>query len=221
MATTQTQRAGTTGALTETAPVRKYVSRTFESPLFGKLTAASVNAHLELYRGYVTQANAVLESITQRDRLEGNQVTPLTVSPGGLAKRLAFELNGVVLHELFFEQYLPGAHEGSGAFERAACHNFGSLEKWRAGVRALAKTRGPGWVVTVLDEQRDYLHNVWIALHELYVPAGHRIVFVLDEWEHAYLTDYGTKGRDDYSEAALQAVSMGCLDARIDRAMLR
>lgn len=221
MAITQTQRAGPAATSTEAAPVRKYVSRSFETPLFGKLTAASVNAHLDLYHGYITQANSVLESITQRNRLEASQVNSLTVSPGGLAKRLAFELNGVVLHELFFEQYAAGTHEGSGAFERAACHNFGSVEKWKSGVRALAKTRGPGWVVTVLDEQRDYLHNVWIALHELYVPAGHRVVFVLDEWEHAYMTDYGTKGRDDYSEAALQAVSLGCLDARIDRAMLR
>jgi superoxide dismutase len=51
------------------------------------------------------------------------------------------------------------------------------------------------------------------------VPAGHSIVFVLDLWEHAYLADYGSKGRDDYSEAALQTASPGCLDARIDRAM--
>jgi Fe-Mn family superoxide dismutase len=219
VATTQTQRAADTFA--EPVPVRKYVSKPFDSPSFGKLTAASVNMHLELYQGYVTQANAVLESIAQRDRLESSQTNPLTVSPGSLAKRLAFELNGVMLHELFFEQYLAGAHEGSGAFERAACHNFGSMDKWKAGVLALAKTRGPGWVVTVLDEQRDYLHNAWIALHELYVPAGHRIVFVLDLWEHAYLSDYGTKGRDDYSQAALQAAAVSCLDGRIDRAMLR
>ena len=200
-------------------PLRKYVSKPLEPSLFGKLSDGSVQAHLDLYRGYVAQTNAVMDSITQRERLEPGQVNALTASPGSLAKRLAFELNGIVLHEVFFEQYLPATHEGSGAFERAACHNFGSLDKWKSGVRALSKTRGPGWVVTVLDEQRDYLHNAWIALHELYVPAGHRIVFALDLWEHAYLTDYGTKGRDDFSEAALQAVSMGCLDARIDRAM--
>ena len=49
-------------------------------------------------------------------------------------------------------------------------------------------------------------------------PAGHRIVFALDLWEHAYMDDYGVKGRDDYSEAALQATALACLDARIDRA---
>jgi Fe-Mn family superoxide dismutase len=218
MATMQTQRSGSPSSA-DTAPVvRKYVPKTFEAPLFGRLSAASVDVHLGLYQGYVTQANTVLETMTQRERLEGNQVNTLTITPESLARRLSFELSGVVLHELFFEQYVQLAHEGSGAFERAACHNFGSVEKWKAGVRALSKTRGPGWVATVLDEQRDYLHNVWISLHELYVPAGHRVVFVLDLWEHAYLTDYGVKGRDDYSEAALQAASMACLDARIDRA---
>jgi len=218
MATTQQQRPGGNEAPSGSTPVRQYVARPFEPALFGKLGAASVNAHLGLYQGYVTQTNAVLESIAQRERLESAHADHLA-APESLARRLSFELNGLVLHELFFEQYLPATHEGSGAFERAACHNFGSVERWKAGVRALSKARGPGWVVTVLDEQRDYLHNLWIALHELYVPAGHRILFALDLWEHAYINDYGVKGRDEYAEAALQAASLACLDARIDRAV--
>ncbi|HXC59398.1 MAG TPA: Fe-Mn family superoxide dismutase [Steroidobacteraceae bacterium] len=217
MATVQQHRAGAPETPPESTPVRQYVARSFEPPLFGKLGNASVTAHLGLYKGYIDQTNTVLESITQRDRLESAHADHLA-APESLARRLSFELNGVVLHELFFEQYLPVTHEGSGAFERAACHNFGSVERWKSGVRALSKARGPGWVVTVHDEQRDYLHNVWIALHELYVPAGHRIVFALDLWEHAYMPDYGVKGRDDYSEAALQAASLPCLDARMDRA---
>lgn len=196
-------------------PVRKYVAKPFEVEAFGKLSAAAIDAHLGLYQGYVVQTNAVLESKAQLDKMGGELMENPVRPAESLARRLAFELNGITLHELFFEQYLKGLHSETGAFERVAAQNFGRVEQWRSSVSALAKTRGPGWVIAAFDEGRGYLHNFWLDMHHLYVPAGLRVIFVLDLWEHAYMTDYGAKGRGEYVDAALHATCMGCLDQRI------
>jgi Fe-Mn family superoxide dismutase len=201
-----------------TSPVRKYVPKVFELEGFGKLSAASIQAHLDLYQGYVVQTNAVLDSLARLERAGGELVEDPARPAESLARRLSFELNGIVLHELFFEQYLHGTSGSTGSFERAACFNFGSFEQWQASVRAVARTREIGWVVTVFDEQRSFLHNVWVGSHDLHVPANHRVVFVLDLWEHAYLGDYGVKGREEYVDAALGEVCRECLDLRIDKA---
>lgn len=202
-----------------TAPVRKYMPKVFELEGFGKLSAASIQQHLDLYQAYVVQTNAVLDSIAGLEKIGGELLEDPARPAESLARRLSFELNGVVLHELFFEQYLHGSTAASGAFERAACFNFGSIEQWQASVRAVAKTRGSGWVLSVFDEQRSYLHNVWVDSHDLHVPVGHRPVFVLDLWEHAYMDDYGARGREQYVDAALGELCRECLDSRIDRAV--
>jgi len=50
MATIQQQQPGGNESPPEATPVRKYVARPFEPPLFGKLGTASVNAHLAFTR---------------------------------------------------------------------------------------------------------------------------------------------------------------------------
>ena len=132
--------------------VRKYVAKPFEVEAFGKLSAAAIDAHLGLYQGYVVQTNAVLESKAQLDKMGGELMENPVRPAESLARRLAFELNGITLHELFFEQYLKGVHSETGAFERVAAQNFGRVEQWRSSVSTLAKTRGPGWAIAAFDE---------------------------------------------------------------------
>jgi Fe-Mn family superoxide dismutase len=195
--------------------VQKYLAKPFEIEAFGKLSAAAIDAHLGLYQGYVVQTNSLLESMAQLDKVGGELMENPVRPAEALARRLSFELNGVTLHELYFGQYLKSPSRATGAFERAAARNFGRVEQWSSSVSALAKARGPGWVITALDVERGYLHNFWVDMHHLYVPASLRVIFALDMWEHAYMADYGAKGRPDYVDAALHSTCMACLDSRI------
>lgn len=162
---------------------------------FGAMSAAAIKAHLELYKGYAEQTDAVLR---QLDTPPPPTAPPAALTPREtLARRLSFEGNGRILHELFFEQLeAPSAGEDH-VFSTALAQRFGSFDKWQEDVLELGATRGPGWVLTCLHMD-SLIENFWIDLHELGAPAGSAVLYVVDLWEHAYWTDYGAKGREKY-----------------------
>jgi superoxide dismutase, Fe-Mn family len=93
---------------------------------------------------------------------------------------------------------------------------FGGFAGWRADVVTLARTRGIGWVLCCWDPAAERLANVWVDLHQLGVPPGMRIAFVLDLWEHAYWDGYGPQGRAAYVEAMLDATRWDVVERRVD-----
>jgi superoxide dismutase, Fe-Mn family len=170
--------------------------REFKIAPFGALSAAAIEAHLALYKGYVEQTDAVQKQL-RSEAVAHSTVGALTPRET-LARRLSFESNGARLHELFFEQFeTPGEGEDR-AFSAAVSQRFGSLQAWQDDIFELGKTRGPGWILTCLDTRNDLIDNYWVDLHELGTPADCTVLYVVDLWEHAYWTDYGAKGRDKF-----------------------
>jgi superoxide dismutase, Fe-Mn family len=167
----------------------------FRIELFGALSAAAIKAHLELYKGYAEQTDAVLR---QLDTPPGPTPLPAAITPREtLARRLSFEGNGALLHELFFEQLEGATSAEDPVFSTAVAQRYGSVEKWQEDVLELGTTRGPGWVLTCLHRD-SLIENFWVDLHELGAPASSAVLYVVDLWEHAYWTDYGSKGREKY-----------------------
>jgi Fe-Mn family superoxide dismutase len=57
-----------------------------------------------------------------------------------------------------------------------------------------------GWVVLAMDPSSHRLINLWVGNHEVGVVVGFVPLIVMDVWEHAYVTDYGSnaEGRMKY-----------------------
>jgi superoxide dismutase, Fe-Mn family len=194
-----------------------YEAREFDLTAVTGLSARAVELHLELYRGYVKAFNALLSEQQAAFPAPGEAATPLDLSSH--ARRFAFEHNGIVLHELFFEAL--GATGGSspdrqGRLAEAATKTYGSLDQWMQHAAALAKLRGVGWIVTCHDPARDMLYNTWVDLHHLSVPANLRVVLALDLWEHAYLLDFAPAQRDNYFEMLWGSVDWAKVEQRLD-----
>ncbi|MCC6172363.1 MAG: hypothetical protein IT481_10080 [Gammaproteobacteria bacterium] len=124
----------------------------FEFRDFGRggLSAATLATHLELYRGYLAQTNELVGAIVDPAlrRAAGTVARPREAA----SRRLSFELNGVKLHEWYFEQ-LTGRGGGAAPASSSVATEamdvaFGGFDGWRADVEALAATRGIGWVVS-------------------------------------------------------------------------
>lgn len=188
-----------------------FVQRNFSMDPFDGQSERAMKDHLGLYAGYVKQASAIEHAL--RDGNIGSGMAVLRPRET-LARRLAFEANGVRLHELFFEQFVMSDRAGDGGFGRCVEDAYGSPEAWRADVKALGEARGPGWIVTTLDPGTGAVQNYWIDLHHLNTPANQTILFVLDLWEHAYWTDFGAAGRPKYIEAVLNGTKWPVIDAR-------
>jgi Fe-Mn family superoxide dismutase len=192
-----------------------YVAREFDLTAVTGLSARAVDLHLELYRGYVKAFNTLVAEQEAAFPAAGTAVQPIDMASH--VRRLAFEYNGIVLHELFFEALgAPGASspDKQGALAEAANRSFGSIERWMQHAAAHAKLRGIGWIVTVRDPLQDRLFNTWVDLHHLSVPANTQVVLALDLWEHAYLLDFAPAQRANYFEMLWSSIDWATVERR-------
>ena len=184
-----------------------YEPRSFDLSGVQGLSKKSIDLHLGLYKGYVDNLNKLLEQ------------APAGGSPlvnDGYNRRFAFEYNGVKLHELFFEQLAGkrGASDSDSAWARAVKQDFGDFNGWKSRIEGLAATRGVGWVMTLRERGKSKLHNFWVDLHHIHMPADSQIMFVLDVWEHAFLTDYMPAQKPEYVKAVLENVDWTAVEKR-------
>jgi Fe-Mn family superoxide dismutase len=191
----------------ETRTAGVYETRSFDLSRLQGISSKTIETHLGLYRGYVEKLN----ELASRARAGSADEAASRV------RRFSYEYNGVVLHELFFEQLSgPGAAQlGSGTVvAEAADISFGGTDEWRRDVYALSETRGVGWVICVRDPARNRIFNTWVDLHHLAVPAGAQVLFVLDFWEHAYLLDFAPKERTKYLDTLWKQIDWSVVERR-------
>jgi hypothetical protein len=108
--------APTTPRLPPVMSTRAYDELTFAFAPEQAVSQESVAVHVELYRGYVEQVNAIIDALRQSQAMAAGEQPARPRE--ALARRLAFELNGVVLHERLFEQMeSPIGKDGPAAFD--------------------------------------------------------------------------------------------------------
>jgi Fe-Mn family superoxide dismutase len=192
-----------------------YEAREFDlTPVTG-LSQRAVELHLGLYKGYVKAFNTLLAEQRAAFPAQGEAATPLDLASH--ARRFAFEYNGIVLHELFFEVLgAPGATspDKQGVLAEAAERSFGGLDQWMRHAAGLAKLRGIGWILAVREPRTNRLYNCWVDLHHLMVPANTQVVLAIDLWEHAYLLDFAPSQRGNYFETIWNSIDWGKVEAR-------
>ncbi len=194
-----------------------YQAKTFNLPAMNGLSEKQIKVHLGLYEGYVKNVNLLLATIKQ---YQG------TTDEGGKAavtemrRRLAFEFNGMRMHEYYFGQF-EGEKGGSpdSALAKAAEAKYGSGEQFIEHIKTVAGTRGIGWVVVYVDPQVKELHTVFVADHELGQLAGLPIVLALDMWEHAFMVDYVPADKKNYVDVFIANVNWSLIEERYARAV--
>jgi Fe-Mn family superoxide dismutase len=163
--------------------------------------------HWKLYEGYVKAANGLLDGTANAE--------PGSPTWAELKRRLAFEVDGIVLHEYYFGSLASGSklHPGSDlSVDLGAA--WGSVGAWREDFAKTGGMRGVGWVILYRDPTTGGLFNWWVSSHEQGHPAGFIPVLVLDVFEHAWMVDYGAGGRETYVTAFLDNVNWEVVEQR-------
>ena len=196
--------------------MRRYEARQFPrlKGLSG-ISDALLQDHLELYQGYGKNSNQII------DELEGmakaGKAAGTNLAYAELTRRLGFETDGVILHELYFSNLAPEPEPLSkeSALGRALAQSFGSTDAWLTDFKAIAAMRGVGWAVTFLDPASGGMTNRWIELHNDGHPAGYPPIVVMDCWEHAFVPDYKPTERAKYIDAYLRNLDYRACEARL------
>jgi Fe-Mn family superoxide dismutase len=161
------------------APVREYAEKDL-SALRGlkNLPDSLIEAHLKLYSGYVKNTNLLREHLA----------TAELGSPewSEMQRRMGFELNGLRLHELYFENLCSGGTAVSQGTTDLLGESWKSFDGWEQDFRAMGAMRGVGWAILYRDPVTERLSNHWITLHQDGHPAGFTPILVMDVWEHAF-----------------------------------
>jgi len=163
---------------------------------------ALVQAHLKLYAGYVKNFNRLSHGLSNTE--------PGTPEWSEMQRRVGFELNGVRLHELYFENLIPGGSAPTRDIDATFSDSWGTMSAWEHEFRSIGAMRGVGWAILYRDPFTHRLSNHWIDLHQNGHPAGFTPILLMDVWEHAFT---GME-RERYIDAFFANIDWGEVETR-------
>ena len=191
---------------------------TINNALLEKITSAPMEGisqellrqHFDLYKGYVNNANALLKDIASG-----------TVTGAALVdrrRRLGFEIDGVFMHELFFENITPANTEVPEPVKAFFAKHYGTYEKFAKEVEEAGATRGVGWVAVMYDCHTDLVTTTWVEEHHLGMLAQAQPLMLIDCWEHAFILDFKSTGRGAYVKTICKHIDWDVVSKRIESA---
>lgn len=190
-----------------------YEAKNFDG-LLGHVSGISdevLQMHFKLYKGYVSNTNLLLDELNQLQQ-ENKEKTPYFA---GLKRILGWEFDGMRLHELYFENLGQVNLDPNSPLAKAINEQFGSLDKWKDNFVATGLIRGVGWAALYKDPISGKLVNFWINEHDTGHLAGGSPLLLMDVWEHAYITQYGTD-RAQYIKAFFDNINWDVVSKRFD-----
>lgn len=158
-----------------------------------------IEQHWKLYEGYVAQVNKLHEELANLD--------PTSLSHSDRRRRLGFEYNGMILHELYFGNLIDTKINPSPELNKSLEETWGSLDRWQDDFINSGKTRGIGWAILYEHPETTKLFNAFIAEHEMGIIATCKPILVMDVWEHAYMVDHGATERGKYIDAFVNNIN--------------
>jgi len=162
------------------------------------ISAKTIEEHLKLYSGYVKNANAVIEQISELSKDSAKNMYLI----GELFRRFSFEYNGMRNHEVYFRHLEGGAQPitAGGPLEKLIIETCGSVDILLFGLRNIALTRGVGWAVIWYDKKDKRLLASWVDEQHLGQLNDCAMILAIDMWEHSFVADYQPSGKKQYVE---------------------
>jgi superoxide dismutase, Fe-Mn family len=180
------------------------------------VTEKPLQAHEELFEGYIEALNKVSAKLDAADRSVSNSNSSEFRS---LKIDEAFNSNAAFLHSLYFDNI--GHPESSVAIDSIAymrlSRDWGSFDAWQEDFIACGLASRSGWVLTVYNVFLQRYMNVVLDLHNINVPVGCLPVIALDCWEHTYFKDY-LKNRKAFIYKSMQEFNWDVIEKRIKQA---
>ena len=152
------------------------------------ISRESVEAHYKLYEGYVNKRNEIMGKLDELDVSSANQVYS---EVRALKVDLSFAIGGIKNHEVYFAHLGGEGGDPDGEFRALVERDFGSVDHWRADLRATAMA-ARGWAWTAYDWDEGRLFNYIGDAQNTFPVWNATPLIALDVYEHAYFLDFQT-----------------------------
>ena len=143
--------------------------------------------HDKHHQAYVNAANQDLEKL-EKARQEENELDFKAI-----AKNLSFNVDGHILHSLFWTNMAPSnqASQPEEELLKTIKNEFGTLDRFKMEFnKVAASVEGSGWATLIWDKLSQRPLICQVEKHNNHLLADQKILLVLDVWEHAYYLDY-------------------------------
>ena len=170
--------------------------------------------HDKHHAAYVKGLNDSLKKL--EDARKANDLAAVKM----LARDVAFNGSGVVLHTLYWNSMKPGGSaEPQGALRTAIDRDFGSFAAFKAEfIAAASQVQGSGWATLAWEPSGHRLIVLQIGNHQDGTVWGCTPLMVCDVWEHAYYLQYENR-RPEYVDAFWKLIDWPSTAKRLDAAM--
>ena len=155
----------------------------------GVVSRKAYDDHMTLYHGYVEKTNEITHELKTNPEWATSNATASHYR--GWKKGETYAINGVILHELYFQNLGNEAGPMGQNIQNLLNRNFESTDKWREDFIACAQA-ARGWCILVYEQRTNTFRNIVLDSHEDGNIASAYPLIVLDMYEHAYFIDYGT-----------------------------
>jgi Fe-Mn family superoxide dismutase len=155
----------------------------------GVVTRKQFDDHISLYKGYVTKTNEITHVLATDPQLASANATYSHYR--GLKRGQTYALDGVILHELYFENLGEKTAPVGRRAQQTLDSQFGGVDKWKADFTACALS-ARGWCILAFEQRTGACTNFLLDSHHDGPVVGMYPLVVLDMYEHAYFLDYGT-----------------------------
>jgi superoxide dismutase, Fe-Mn family len=176
------------------------------------ISRAAVEAHYELYEGYVAKRNQILGLLEGADLAAANQVYS---DLRALKVDLTFAIGGIKNHEVYFDHLGGDGGDPSGPVRELFERDFGSPDAWRADLKATGMA-ARGWAWTAYDWDEGRLFNYLGDAQNTFPVWNATPLVALDVYEHAYFIDYQTD-RASYIDAFFANLDWGVVNDWVGR----
>ncbi len=175
-----------------------YTPKTFSIGDLVGISKNSIEEHLKLYAGYVSNANSIQDTISKLSDQKENPSSELLE----LQRRFAFEWGGMRNHEHYFSSLSGGPVlvDKTSLLYLKIEKDFGSYTNFITLFKSIASTRGIGWTILFYDRYNDELLIQWVDEQHIGHLSDCSIILALDMWEHSYVADYKPSGKKHYIE---------------------
>lgn len=177
------------------------------------ISMKQLNEHYKLYIGYVNKLN----EIWNIPYVPGNYTDSNSTYSKMRSLKLGetYSLDGVKLHDLYFENMTGGSNIPYGPILNAIIDQFSSYDNFLTYLINVGLSMR-GWAVLSIDSLDNKLHIIGSDLHDTGAVWLSYPILVMDVYEHAYFMDFGTD-KEKYIFTFIQNINWDILNDRFQK----